>query len=163
VIDRVPRGRPFQQLRDVPVLRRAVCRGIGSAWREPDGAYATYIHHDSGAKTTTLYLHPMTGDPPRPLATTHLPETFDNLAEWTPDSKYLIFATSIGTETGTSTYWSHAVSTGERVKIQGLNPKTGATTLRIHPDGRRVAFSMGQQQLQVWTLSNFLPAADAKK
>jgi hypothetical protein len=35
--------------------------------------------------------------------------------------------------------------------------------LRIHPDGRRVAFAAGWPAWEVWVMENFLPALRASK
>ena len=141
-----------------PDLSAGVITGVGLS---PDERYASYIHHDAVARTATLYLHPVAGGPPRPLVIRPLPEKLENLAEWTPDSKYLIFGVTQGTGLSALTLWSAPVSGGEPVEIPDLKPRIASTTLRIHPDGRRVSFSMGQPQLEVWRLSNFLPAPAA--
>jgi hypothetical protein len=40
----------------------------------------------------------------------------------------------------------------------------GLTSLRVHPDGRRIAFSAGQRdKAEVWVMENFLPAALTRK
>ncbi len=48
-------------------------------------------------------------------------------------------------------------SGGTPVKI-ALDVQT-PPALRIHPDGRRVAFSTGTNAFEVWTLEKFLPPA----
>jgi hypothetical protein len=33
--------------------------------------------------------------------------------------------------------------------------------VRVHPDGRRIAYTAGKDRMEVWALSNLLPAAEA--
>ena len=58
----------------------------------PDGTKITYIVHDAPSKRSTLYLRPLAGGEPRALSHADAPDSFANVAEWTPDSKRLIFA-----------------------------------------------------------------------
>jgi hypothetical protein len=33
--------------------------------------------------------------------------------------------------------------------------------VRVHSDGRRIAYTAGKDRMEVWALSNLLPAAEA--
>jgi hypothetical protein len=33
--------------------------------------------------------------------------------------------------------------------------------VRVHPDGRHIAYTAGKDRMEVWALSDFLPAAEA--
>jgi Tol biopolymer transport system component len=127
----------------------------------PDGTQVSYVQHDK--KVATLYVHPVSGGPPRVLLRRLWPDTLENVAEWTPDGRHLIVGASTEGRVATMTLWSVPVNGGSPVKIEGLKPRYGGNTLRIHSDGRRVAFSMGQRSQEVWLLKNFLTSAGATK
>jgi hypothetical protein len=50
-----------------------------------------------------------------------------------------------------------------RIPAEGGEPQKtelameGLRSLRFHPDGKRIAFSAGRQQYEVWVMENFLP------
>ena len=65
--------------------------------------------------------------------------------------------------------WRVSVGDGSAHKI-GLNADwapflavRGHHTSSFHPDGRQVAFVMGESKLEIWALENFLPTLGAKK
>jgi hypothetical protein len=35
--------------------------------------------------------------------------------------------------------------------------------LCVHPDGRRVAFTAGEPEIEIWVMENFLPPAQSAK
>ena len=86
------------------------------------------------------------------------------MLEWTPDGKYLIFANSLAS--GSSEWQKREVW---RVPATGGEPQRlelsmdGLAHLRIHPDGKRVAFTGGQDKSEVWVMENFLPELRAKQ
>jgi len=81
---------------------------------------------------------------------------------WTPDGRYLLFGRKIDDEAKLDLW---------RIPAQGGEPqKTGVTfdgwnvDVRMHPDGRRIAFASKQMDKnEVWTMENFLPAAPVAK
>ena len=65
--------------------------------------------------------------------------------------------------TSTAALWILPIDGGTELEISGLHPKIQANTIRVHPDGKRVAFSTGGVRFEVWTLTNFLTASGASK
>ena len=68
-----------------------------------------------------------------------------------------------------SELWRVSVADGSAHKV-GLNADwvpflavPGRQSTSFHPDGRQVAFVMGESKLEIWTLENFLPTLGAKK
>jgi len=51
-----------------------------------------------------------------------------------------------------------AGGTARKLEVE-LGSAFAAFSLRLHPDGRTVAFTAGQNAGELWTLENFLPAA----
>jgi Tol biopolymer transport system component len=80
---------------------------------------------------------------------------------WTPDGRYLLFGRKNG----------DAKLELCRIPTQGGEPQeTGLTfygwnvDVRMHPDGRRIAFASKQvDKNEVWALENFLPESNAGK
>ena len=140
----------------VKTSKEAILHSVAFA---PNGTQVSYIQYDPSNKTATLYVQPAAGGAPRSLLRKTWPDTLENLEEWTPDGRHLIVGVSREARVGTMTLWSIPVEGGSPVKIEGLNPRYGGNTVRIHPDGRRVAFSMGQRSQEVWVLQNFLGSA----
>jgi Tol biopolymer transport system component len=72
---------------------------------------------------------------------------------WSPDQRYLFFV-----RPRISAIWRVPVADGEAQNI-GVS-MNGIGALRIHPDGRRIAFdSVVDAPSEVWVLENFLPKA----
>jgi Tol biopolymer transport system component len=71
---------------------------------------------------------------------------------WSPDQRYLFFV-----RPKISAIWRVPVAGGEAENI-GVNGRQ----LRVHPDGRRIAFdSVVDPRSEVWALENFLPRTRA--
>ena len=100
------------------------------------------------------------GEPTEVLRVNH-PQVLTGNVSWAPGGRALIM----------NTFWND----GERretwlVPIDGGPHRTldlpGHTwgPIRVHPDGKRVAYHAGDLKSEVWVLENFLPApASAKR
>ena len=117
----------------------------------PDGRHLAF-YAGSAVKLVSV-----TGGQPRKLT-----EADDNCGiTWTPDGRYLLFGRKIKNGDNKLELW--------RISAQGGEPqKTGLTfdgwnvDVRMHPDGRRIAFASKQvDKNEVWAMENFLPAAVA--
>ena len=84
---------------------------------------------------------------------------FPGSVAWTPDGLNLVFAGKPNPRSAKTELW--------RVPVQGGEPRKLDLTadnvreLRLHPDGRHIAYTAGKDRSEVWALSNFLPAAEA--
>jgi Tol biopolymer transport system component len=77
---------------------------------------------------------------------------------WSPDGKHILFFTDVSKgKDKTSELWSVPFEGGEPQTL-GLAISMKPTTLSLHPDGRRLAFSFSQASTEVWVMENFLPA-----
>ena len=119
----------------------------------PDGRHLAF-YAGSAVKLVST-----TGGQPRKLA-----EANDNCGiTWTPDGRYLLFGRKIKNGDNKLELW--------RISAQGGEPqKTGLTfdgwnvDVRMHPDGRRIAFASKQvDKNEVWAMENFLPAMSVAK
>jgi hypothetical protein len=76
---------------------------------------------------------------------------------WSPDQRHLFFVRPEGdTGDGSKSVWRVPLAGGEAENIGiSMNRIRG---LRMHPDGRRIAFDSVVDPLsEVWVLENFLP------
>ncbi len=78
---------------------------------------------------------------------------------WTPDGLSLLFTRTPGPRSSRTELWRVPVQGGEPEKLDLADDNI--RELRLHPDGRHIAYTAGKDRQQVWALSNFLPAAEA--
>lgn len=81
-----------------------------------------------------------------------------NGTEWTPDGRHIVFASR---EREKNNYWIIPSSGGTPARLE-LEKISASNSLRIHPDGRRIAFNSGSRTNEVWALENFLPATKTR-
>jgi Tol biopolymer transport system component len=75
---------------------------------------------------------------------------------WTPDGLGLLF-TKRGPGDLKTELWRISVQGGEPRKLELA--AEGMRELCLHPDGRHIAFTAGQDRSEVWVMENFLPVA----
>jgi len=115
----------------------------------PDGRrLAVSVARDPEA---VLLIVPVDGGPARELL--RVPETGAFGMGWTPDGRRILFSRRGNFEN--RELWQVPVEGGE-ARSTGLT-MWGLAEFRIHPDGRRIAFTGGGRQSEVWVLENFLP------
>jgi Tol biopolymer transport system component len=153
---------------DGPVLLRdlatgqekEICPGAVFAL-SPDYQWLALPEFDPLTKSTGLKVVPSTGGQPRELL--RLTETgafMLNLA-WSADGRYLLFGKSGATSQSKTELWRIPVQGGEPENL-GLSVER-MVELRVHPDGRRIAFTAGSQRREIWAMENFLPALNATR
>lgn len=83
---------------------------------------------------------------------------------WSPDGRHLFFARR-GIGGKRSEVWRVPVDGGEPLKTDLSWSWRGLDFLRVHPDGRRIAYVAEAQEAknELWVLENFLPGLDADK
>lgn len=146
------------------IIARDMASGVGRAIHDegggekaasPDGKWVAIVLVMPDAPST-IRLVPAAGGPARDLVVLHPPDRvqyFGGLS-WTPDGKGLLFVK----ESGDRRELCHVdVATG-RIAPTGLAP-AGLTYVRLHPDGRQIAYSAGTREEEVWVIENFLPPA----
>lgn len=127
----------------------------------PDGRQLAFIPFDP-PKGSSLVVMPAEGGEPRVLhrrAEGGDFGIFDGLV-WTPDGRHLLFVQD-------SVLFKIPVTGGEPQPLltfqQRGNPSAAARMpqmykVRMHPDGRRIAFNAGEGKAEVWVMEN-LPSA----
>ena len=127
---------------------------IGSFAVSPDGK------HLAISISGLIRIMPAAGGETRDLLVGK-PEGSLGALAWTPDGKsILFFKSSAGTKDKKRELWQADLAGGEPRKINiGMEPRE----IRIHPDGKRIAFRAGQTITEIWVMENFLAALKAVK
>ena len=84
---------------------------------------------------------------------------------WTPDSQAVIVMKVFG-ESGKETgreLWLVPINgaAARKLDIDVSDWGAGSGNIRLHPNGRQIAFFAGKQSEEIWALENFLPARNA--
>ena len=104
---------------------------------------------------------PLTGGEARTIVEVPTGQNLWPLA-WTRDSQNVLYsrvtageARGSGPRAETSGLWVVSVNGGAPRKLE-YSPPNGASLkeIRIHPDGRQVTFTVGENQIELWTLEN---------
>ena len=105
---------------------------------------------------------PIAGGSPRELLRVQPPEHIQPFSvDWTRDGQYLLFAKGKGSVQQSASLWRIPAKGGEPQPL-GLTMK-GLYGLRVHPDGRQIAFAAGEGKFEVWVMENFLASAQKGK
>ncbi len=151
---------------------------MGRSELSPNGRFAAAVsidlaekgkrpYGDSYGKYNTLLLFPVDGGEPRELLRVARPERLAAWGgmSWTPDSQALIvmkvFGKS-GKETGRE-LWLVPINgaAARKLDIDVSDWGAGSSNIRLHPNGRQIAFFAGKRSEEIWALENFLPTRNA--
>jgi Tol biopolymer transport system component len=83
---------------------------------------------------------------------------------WTPDGGYIYFMRGVKGEASRPKQWHWWRVSAEGGEPQQLGLTVGGRqmgALRLHPDGRRLATSEFEVDLEIWVMENFLPKSPA--
>jgi beta-lactamase regulating signal transducer with metallopeptidase domain/Tol biopolymer transport system component len=129
-----------------------------------DGRQLAFSEPDRGTQFSVLKVMPSTGGEPRELLRVQRPETIKSIA-WMPDGRHVLYARgnwkSTDPRTQETEVWRIPVSGGVPQRV-GL-AMNRLRDLCVHPDGRRVAFTAGEPEIEIWVMENFLPPAQSAK
>ena len=118
------------------------------------------VENDSKSNTRALLVLPAEGGQPRELLRTSSsgPESLGVGLWWSPDNKFVLFRKGPGVARET---FRISAEGGTAIKYAAEYSAQGAPAM--HPDGRQVAFPMGQHRIEIWAMENFLPNANARR
>ena len=151
---------------------------MGRSELSPNGRFAAAVsidlaekgkrpYGDSYGKYNTLLLFPVEGGEPRELLRVARPERLSAWGgmSWTPDSQTVIVMKVFG-ESGKETgreLWLVPINgaAARKLDIDVSDWGAGSGNIRLHPNGRQIAFFAGKRSEEVWALENFLPARNA--
>jgi Tol biopolymer transport system component len=120
----------------------------------PDGRYLALGTRASKNIQSTLLILSVEGGTPRELLKLEGQHYLFGCLTWTPDGKYLLFAV----EEGRDSFGLYRIRTegGDVEKL--LESKDLFSGLAVHPDGRRIAFSILTQETEIWAMKNLRTA-----
>ncbi|MDA2925112.1 hypothetical protein MYX65_10785 [Acidobacteria bacterium AH-259-L09] len=124
----------------------------------PDGRRLALLSPQN--RPTTLKVMPATGGEPQELFSVQEPDYLDRgVLAWTPDGEHLLFGRFAQRQgehgQRTTALW--------RISARGGKPQRleleieGPSMVRVHPDGRQIAFRGSKTVDELWVMENFLP------
>lgn len=126
----------------------------GTPFVSPDGKHLATIARTNPETDSVLWLVPVDGTAPREVTRVRAPQVLTGNASWAPDGRSLMV----------NTFWSGSDRRETwLIPIDGGQPKTldlpghSWGRIRVHPDGKRIAYHAGGLKTEVWVLENFLP------
>jgi Tol biopolymer transport system component len=126
----------------------------------PDGQFLAFNVRERETRESILKIIPTSGGEVREVVRWKKGKIIDT-ADWTPDGKDLLFAESRFQRGYKFNFWKISVEGGEPQKL-GLQMDR-VYVLRIHPDGKHIAFRAGQRIKEIYAMDNFLPEQKAQK
>ena len=136
----------------------------GSHAASPDGRTLAFTDYDRAAKIHRLKVVPTGGGEGRDVYTTPAPNflTVVGGLNWTPDGRYILFVRWDEEEQARG-LWRISPQGGALKKLLdgrevGAARVEGLRWVRLHPDGRRIAFRSGISRGEIWMMEN-LPGA----
>ncbi len=123
---------------------------IGDIAVSPDDRWLAFVEEQE--TPTKLMIISTQGGEARQLMKSDPPQWIEDLA-WTPDGRYLLYAKRMGA-------WPHLLTEVWRIPAEGgESTRLGISYpriegLRIHPDGRRIAFVMPEYRSEIWVMEN---------
>jgi Tol biopolymer transport system component len=133
---------------------------VGGAALSRDGQQLAFAVREAESESQVIKVLPAAGGEARDLLRgAQLP--FPGSVAWAPDSQSVLFVKQPSPGDSKTELW--------RIPLQGGEPRKLDLTaenmreLSVHPDGRRVVFTAGQDKQEVWVMENFLPTLKASK
>ncbi len=140
----------------------------------PDGEQLAYLGYDGILPTdqgVSLNLIPVGGGKARTLLTNLLDNLFLSDLVWSPDGQHLLFTKPTDVKAADETYKDPGQSKIElwRISAEGGEAQrtglamSGLTNFALHPDGRRIAFTVTEGGGELWVMENFLAGLSASR
>jgi Tol biopolymer transport system component len=126
----------------------------------PDGTVLAW-HGRATGTDNAIHLYPVDGGEPRVLFRAQSGHV-DGLVGWTPDGESVLFlVVTNGADGPVNTLWSVSKAGDDAEQIADL-PDYAGGGVRLHPDGRRIAYRAGRLLGEVWSLDGLLESPDQK-
>jgi Tol biopolymer transport system component len=146
---------------DIELYRAVAPGGAANPALAPDGRRLAFFSPDEETREPLLRIMDREQRKPRILLRLAKSDSPYDVA-WTPDGRYLLFAKRVQhSGNAMSELWRIPVEGGS---LERIALKTDLVReLRLHPDGRRIAFLDGTIATEIWVMENFLPAASSAR
>ncbi len=121
----------------------------------PDSRHLAVVvrDKDAGAMRHVMVVPTTGGESRDVLSSTQL--AWPVSVAWAPDGQSVLFVKQPNARDPKTELWLAPIQGGEPRKLE-LTAE-GIRDLRIHPDGRHVAYTSGRDRSAVWVMENFLP------
>ena len=123
----------------------------------PDGQSLVFGLYDIDKDAGSILIMPISGGEARELLKFQKPGRIYSFV-WTPDGQHVLFLRIEREGTG---LWRISSEGGDPQKLWRSEKKF--RELRLHPDGRRIAFYTREVDTEVWAMENFLPKIEDKR
>lgn len=159
-LDPATRGRGLFA-RDLSTGREERLYEAGGAFAvSPDGRWLARGGPDETDGRSVLRIGSLGGGPVRELLRLDEPGVFLLVLEWSADSRYLFFTKGpLAPSERPRALWRVRVDGGEPEKLD--LELAGLREVRMHPDGRRLAFFAERVKTEVWVMENWQEEAGA--
>jgi Tol biopolymer transport system component len=132
--------------------------GIPVVSVSPDGKWLAFTSWEDDERRIQLKILPLGGGEARELFRAEQSELIMDVL-WTPDGRSLWFRKITPSKDPKMPprweSWRVGLD-GEGPRKLGLSVPGGG--IRLHPDGRKIAFATGRSRYDLWVMENFLPA-----
>ena len=123
----------------------------------PDGQWLALTIYDLVKGWVFLKVMPSAGGELRELMKLQLPE-YISAMDWMPDGQGLLFTKGRRDHSDQpQELWRISLEGGEPQKLELTTDVVSWGNLRVHPTGRRIAFSAIKYRAEIWVMENFLP------
>jgi Tol biopolymer transport system component/TolB-like protein len=131
-------------------------KGGGGAMRlSPDERYLSFGRFSMDSTRFELWILPTTGAPPRMLKTWASSQSvLMGGFEWSLDGRYLIYALTHPDDRSELRVLRVSDGDDRLLTVSGPFP----SQIRLHPDGRRVAVTLGRSRSELWALERPMDA-----
>jgi Tol biopolymer transport system component len=140
-----------RQSKAIRQLHRMANAGFVSV--SPDGKTLATIARTNPETDSVVWLVPVDGSAPRELTRVSTPQVFTGNTSWSPDGRGLMMNTFwVGSDRRET--WLVPLDGGKPTVLDLPGYSWGR--IRVHPDGKRIAYHAGGLKTEVWVLENFL-------
>jgi Tol biopolymer transport system component len=159
-----PQGNPTRILRrnldtgkDTELATMTGPAGIPFVAASPNGKWLAFTSQEADEQEIRLKIVPSAGGEVRELFKT-MSKGFILDLNWTADSRFLWFRRiSLSDDPKVPPKWESWRVSPDGDNLQQLELVIPGGGIRLHPDGRQIAYSAGRSRADLWVMENFLP------
>jgi Tol biopolymer transport system component len=146
---------------DRELIRR---RSLGEMSLSPNGNHIAAASTDPATKLNTMLLIPAAGGEPVEVMRGRTTSEVLGVLTWARDSRSILIRASDAEQKQPPEVWRVSLDGSQPRKLYNLDSRIGPGQIRVHPDGRQIAFTPAQAPVpkrtsEVWVLEKFMAAA----
>jgi Tol biopolymer transport system component len=137
---------------------REIARGpFGRTTISPDGQWIATTLANRSRKSSSLVLISVKDGAQREILTVTEPRALDAVSlAWVPNGRGLVVAQRLDANSLKKDIWFVPIDGSLPRKLE-IETNGLSDPFSVHPDGRRIAFTSGEETNEVWALEHFLP------